>query len=181
MVRPLVWLATALLAAGVVLAGAAWACVPQPLVSITPKASGAAGSQVTVDVTAVNGDVEVRWNSIQGPELAKATGPSFSVPVTVPQVSEGLYAIVVLERAADGSANFTGRAAFLVTGATSPTTAPAAAAPPAKRPSSGGRSGAATALLDVALLIVGAVGGGVAMRLLRRPGAAEPGISAPPA
>ncbi len=40
----------------VVLAGAtgAWACVPQPLITITPVASGPAGAELTVNGYAVN-------------------------------------------------------------------------------------------------------------------------------
>lgn len=157
---------------GVVTAAMAWACVPQPLVAIQPRASGPAGSQVTVQASAVNGDVELRWNGIQGPELGKATGPSFSLPVTIPQAPEGLYAIIAVERLADGSARSTGRAAFLVTGAGSPAPAPAALPPPpAKDTTTGGPSAGVLALAALGLLGAGAAGGALATRR-RKPDAA---------
>ncbi|MDQ3825084.1 MAG: hypothetical protein M3325_04810, partial [Actinomycetota bacterium] len=80
-----------------------WACVPQPLVSVLPRASAPPGGRVTVQALAVTGVQEVRWNSVDGPKLADAVGPSFSTDVTVPDVPDGLYTIIVLERRPDGS------------------------------------------------------------------------------
>ncbi len=94
----------------------AWACVPQPLVVLSPQASGPPGSRVTVNGLAVAGTVEIRWNGIDGPRLAQATGPNFSADVTIPEASEGLYVIIVAERKPDGGLGSTGRAAFYVTG-----------------------------------------------------------------
>ena len=97
------------------LASSAWACVPQPLLTLLPRASGAPGSQVTVDAVAVGDRAEIRWNGIDGPRLADGTGPSFSTAVTIPEVPPGLYSIVVIERQPDGSVGSTGRASFQVT------------------------------------------------------------------
>lgn len=96
--------------------GSAWGCVPQPLISLQPRSSGPGGSKVIVDAIAVDpGRVEVRWNGLDGELLATAEGPKFSLPVAIPQVTEGLYTIVVLARDANGAVGSSGRAAFLVT------------------------------------------------------------------
>ncbi|HUP68633.1 MAG TPA: hypothetical protein VM142_02340 [Acidimicrobiales bacterium] len=118
--RRAVW-ATTVAASGLsvlaLAAGQSWACVPQPLLSIKPDASGPASSEVLVEGNSVPGAVEVRWNALDGPMLARPTGPNFSSAVTIPRADEGLYAIVVIGRAPDGSVSATGRAAFEVTGA----------------------------------------------------------------
>lgn len=103
--------------AGLGAAATGWACVPQPLVALLPRASGPPGSRIIVQALAVSGVQEVRWNSVEGTKLADAIGPSFSVEVTIPDVAEGLYSVVVLERRPDSSVGSTGRAAFLVTSA----------------------------------------------------------------
>lgn len=107
-------LLSAAIAVGVALP--AWACVPQPLVTIEPAASGPAGSEVTVEGVALNGRVEVRWNAIDGPLLATGSGPEISAAVAIPSVSPGLYSVVVVEREPGGGLGSSGRAAFLVTG-----------------------------------------------------------------
>lgn len=107
-------LLSAAIAVGVTLP--AWACVPQPLVTIEPAASGPAGSEVTVEGVALNGRVEVRWNAIDGPLLATGSGPEISAAVAIPSVSPGLYSVVVVEREPGGGLGSSGRAAFLVTG-----------------------------------------------------------------
>lgn len=111
-------------------AGSAWGCVPQArLVTLAPGSSGPAGSQVTVEGLAFDpGPVEVRWGASDGLKLGAATGPSFSVPVTIPDAPEGLHVIVVLSRNTDGSIGNAGTAAFQVTPADGarPGTAPAA-------------------------------------------------------
>lgn len=166
--------ATALGVAG--LAAQAWACVPQPLVYIEPLSSGPAGSQVTVNASAISGEAEVRWNGLDGPELAKASGAHFAVPVTIPaDAREGLYAIVVLTRTAGGGVTSTGRAAFLVTppggpaaggSATGGTAAPGSN-PEAKR-SSNGVSGAGLVLGVAGVLVVGLALGAVIGRVAKR-------------
>ena len=97
-------------------AGMAWACVPQArLVSLQPRSSGKAGSQVTVSGLGFDpGRAEIRWNDADGPLLGTASGPNFSVQVTIPEAPEGLYAIVVLSRAATGGVGNAGRAAFQI-------------------------------------------------------------------
>lgn len=92
------------------------ACVPlRSLVTVEPRSSGPTGS--TVNVVGLGFDestVEVRWNAVDGPELAEATGPRFSVPVTIPSSPEGLYGIVVLSRAADGVVQSSATTGFYV-------------------------------------------------------------------
>lgn len=148
-------------------AAAAWACVPQPLISIQPQSSGPAGSQVTVDGVSLGpGPVEIRWNRLDGPTLAKSSGPNFSQPVTIPEAPEGLYTIIVIQREPGGAIAGSGRAAFQVS-------APGVSRPvaPAGRTSEGagqgGTSNTSSAGLDPALawgggatlLVVGGVGG----------------------
>ncbi len=105
----------AALAAALLAASVAWGCIPQPLISVQPRSSGPAGSQVTVEGLAISGGAEIRWNSVEGPRLATASGPHFSVPVTIPQAPEGLYTVIVVERTPNGDLGSSGRAAFLVT------------------------------------------------------------------
>lgn len=95
----------------------AWACIPQArLVSIEPRSSGASGTEVTVKAVAFDaGPAEVRWNASDGPRLATAVGPDFSVLVTIPPADEGLHTIVVLSRAPNGALGNAGSAAFQVT------------------------------------------------------------------
>lgn len=109
-------LSVAVVIVGVGAAGRAWSCVPQPLVTLQPQASGPSGSELTVDALAINGPAEIRWNGVDGQRLGDGTGPVFSAVVTIPEVPPGLYSIVVIERQADGSVGSTGRAAFQVTG-----------------------------------------------------------------
>jgi hypothetical protein len=149
-------------------AAAAWACVPQPIISsVQPRASGPAGGQVTV--VGDNFDrapVEIRWNGVQGPLLGTGNGPIFSIPVTIPDDVEGLYVLTALSRQPGGGVGGTARASFQVQGASGEAaTAPAAQpAPPAAEPS------------RVGVLVGGAVGvfaaGALVMLLytrLRRP------------
>lgn len=159
------------LVAAVAVVGAAWACVPQPLVTVRPASSGPAGTEVTVEGLAVNGALEIRWNSVDGPRLATATGPSFSVQVTIPEAPPGLYSVIVLERKPDASLASTGRAAFLVTGA-DPMPSGKPVPPPrnAARPAVVWDSSVSPALVvlavmgGAALLALGAVGGALLTR-----------------
>jgi len=147
---------------------AAWACVPQPLVTVKPQASGPAGSQVTISSTAVSGSAEVRWNAVDGPSLATATGPDFSVPITIPASPDGLYSVVVLGRRADGSVGPSASAPFLVT---SPGASPALLPRPktaVTQPStSESLSVPVAAAGGVGLLVVGAVVGALVTRRRR--------------
>lgn len=84
--------------------GRAWACVPQPFVTVEPRASGPPGTEVTVEGTGFGSDpVEIRWNTLDGQRLASTGGPNFSLSVAIPDVPPGLYQIVVLSRDADAS------------------------------------------------------------------------------
>ncbi len=104
---------------GVVLGAAslASACVPQPnLVVVQPRSSGPSGTEVTVEGVGLDpSPTEIRWNSVEGPLLGEAVGPSFSVPVTIPEASPGLYTVVVVSRQSDGGIGNTGTAAFQIT------------------------------------------------------------------
>jgi len=77
------------LAAGVVVAATAWACSPSGGLSTPANGAelpqGAAGSPVAVRGTgfAANKPVEIVWNS-PGNVIARATGPEFTVSVTIP-------------------------------------------------------------------------------------------------
>ncbi len=108
--------------------GSAWACVPQPrLVMLSPMASGPAGTRITVEGVGFDtppNSIDVRWNSATGAQLGVASGPSFSLDVTIPSAEPGLYRIIVLSRGPDGNIGNTGAASFQVTGA-APATSPA--------------------------------------------------------
>lgn len=105
------------LVSGLLLWGAsAWGCVPQPFLSISPLASGPVGAQVTVYGTDFgSGDVEIRWNGVQGSLLAEAAGDEFSMPVTIPEAPVGLYLMVGLIRDGNGNVTQKGAASFEVT------------------------------------------------------------------
>lgn len=126
---------TALFAA-VMLAAAtvAWACVPQPrLITLQPRSSGPAGSPVTVAALGFDpGRAEIRWNAGDGELLGTANGPDFSVGVTVPQVAEGLYHVVVLARSPGGEIGNTSTVSFEVTGEGG--AAAGASSPPVSQP-----------------------------------------------
>ncbi|MDQ6950015.1 MAG: hypothetical protein M3256_28170, partial [Actinomycetota bacterium] len=95
----------------------AWACVPQPVLTVRPASSGFSGQQVTVDgIGFGSGPVEIRWNDVTGEELATASGPSFSAAVTVPMVPDGLYVLFGLSRSRDGGIDSLSRSEFLVSG-----------------------------------------------------------------
>ena len=169
-------LAASALAAGVAtvaLAVGAWACIPQPLLSVEPQASGPAGSQLSVHAQTMPGMVsEIRWNSPVGPVLATAEDKhDFTLPVTIPDAPPGLYALIAVARFTDGSVAGTGRAAFLVTdpsGAAVPGTgAPAARERPAA-PASSDSSGPPIGLVVVGAGLVGLGGVGGAMVSRRR-------------
>lgn len=159
-------------------ASAAHACVPQPLIVLSPQASGPSGSRVTVNGLAVEGTVEIRWNAVDGPQLGEARGPNFSGEVVIPEASEGLHAIIVAERRPDGGLGSTGRAAFYVTnGANSDSRQSTssrdenleASAATASGDSSSSPPSAATLLVGGASLVaVGALAGGILTRRHRR-------------
>jgi len=161
-------------AAGIVGTGSlAWACFPQPLVTLKPQGSGPAGSEVTVEVQAVSGDIEIRWNSATGEKLASAKGPAFSTMVKVPDVPAGLYTMIVLERRADGSQGGTGRTSFQVIGAGGSTAPPTSAAVAgeggnAAEASSSSSSGSSVPAGLAAGAVAGLLAGGGAAALVSR-------------
>lgn len=96
--------------------GGAWACVPQPFIFLEPGSSGPPGSEVTVQgLRFGEPDIEIRWQTPEGPTLATASGTDFSVPVTIPQAPAGLYALLVIARAPGGGIDSVQRAVFQVT------------------------------------------------------------------
>ena len=133
----------------------AFACAPLPLVSVEPRASGAAGAAIGLDgFRFAVGPVEIRWNTIDGPLLATAAGPDFHADLQIPEAASGLYALIVLSRGADGSVGLLSRASFeVIDGSGAPATTPTRAPAPAS--ASGGRSGLAVA----GMLGAGALGG----------------------
>lgn len=163
-------------------AGIAWACIPQArLVSLRPVSSGPPGMSVTVDGLALDGGPnEVRWSSPDGPKLASATGPNFSVSVTIPDVPVGLYGLYVISRLRDGSIGNAASAAFQVTapgGQDAVDTPPGRSSPgtsevgtgighddPKSSSSSSGPGAAATASVGGAGLVVGGLAGALITR-----------------
>lgn len=114
------------------LATSAWACTAQVGVAPLPIQAAAPGSEVVVSGnSSTPGNVEIRWNGMRGPVLATALadkgpyGVAFEAPVTIPQVSPGVYYLVVA-----GGDQGVGRTAVEVTAAPglASSTAPAAAA-----------------------------------------------------
>lgn len=100
----------------VLAAGRAWACVPQPFIFLEPVSSGPPGSEVTVQgLRFGEPDIEIRWQTPDGPTLATATGGDFSVLVTIPEAPPGLYALLVIARAPGGGIDSVQRAVFQVT------------------------------------------------------------------
>lgn len=84
-------------------ATAAWACTAVPSVSSGLR-SGPAGIHVPLDGTGfAPADVEIRWNTPDGPIVGAAMGPDFSTTFTVPEVSPGIYYVVALQKGPDGS------------------------------------------------------------------------------
>lgn len=82
-------------------AGVAFACSvsPQVTYSLAPE-SATPGDTVTVEGRAVSSrsPVEIRWNGVTGKVLATATptNGAFSVPVQVPDVSPGIYSLMLV-------------------------------------------------------------------------------------
>jgi len=83
------------------LAGAAWACTQQGVISLTSPA-GASASVQRVHGTGFSAQpVEIHWNEEAGEVLATTQGPSFDVDVTVPSVAKGFYYLVAVQPKAD--------------------------------------------------------------------------------
>lgn len=156
----------------------AFACAPLPLLSVEPRSSGAAGSTIGVDgLRFTVGPAEVRWNTVDGPLLATATGPDFHAELEIPRTAPGLYALLGLSRGADGSVGVVARTSFEVTDGSA---AALSAAAPTVAPSRSqrGRSGVAVAALVGAGAVVG---GSVGLLAGRRRHAAHREPTAQPA
>jgi len=164
----------------------AWACFPLPVLSVQPRASGPAGTLVTVEGVDFGGGVasEVRWNAIDGPLLGRGSSDRFSIPVTIPQAGDGVYAIVALVRKTDDSVGVKAVAPFQVsssTGGDSVEPVKPVDAPRSSSSTSGLSTGAtaALALLGGGLALAGGVVGAFLARR-RRPAAPQPPAAAIP-
>lgn len=108
----------------------AWACVPQASLSLSPT-SGPVGSTVTARASGFTAGqpVEIRWGSKAGPVIKTSTGPSFTVPITIPAAAPGVHYVSAAQTGEhrDHSATV---AAFRVT-------APGAPVPDATNPTGG--------------------------------------------
>lgn len=63
----------------------AFACSPSAYLTVEPNAGGAGSDAIAHGSEFVNGGpVKIFWNSTGGPVLATTSGPSFSVPITIP-------------------------------------------------------------------------------------------------
>ncbi|HUP71177.1 MAG TPA: hypothetical protein VM142_15395 [Acidimicrobiales bacterium] len=118
----------------VVLAPAiAGACVQARATLKNGQSAGLVGTTVGVDGTGFGaGPVEVRWNSRTGAKLGDATGPDFSVDVTIPEAPVGVHYIMVSQTL--GSA--TSSVAFEVTEAPQSASPASGTSPTAGRTSS---------------------------------------------
>lgn len=77
-------------------ASLAWACVPRGAVAVSPG-SGPSGTTLTVDGSGFpdREKVDIRWDSSTGAKLGEATGPDFSVQVTIPSAAPGVHYVKV--------------------------------------------------------------------------------------
>lgn len=145
-----------------VLAGSSWACTAVARVEFEGGNAGLAGSQATLRGTAfeANAPVEVHWNAVDGPVIARAAGPAFSVPITVPDVAPGPFYVVGVQRDAEGTV-WRVPAAFQVLAPGEPAPAPPALAsrPAGLSVPAPGKDGSPTTMaLGVGLLSVGGAG-----------------------
>ena len=133
----------------------AWACTGQPLMNLASASVGEARSHARVDVLAnqaVSGPVALRWNSLDGPVLARAdvtAGMPATLDATIPDAAPGVY-YLVLETSAGVA-----RSAFEVAG---PAAAPAPANPWAMAEPAGADRPLGSFEAGLALLGVGLVG-----------------------
>lgn len=118
----------------------AWACTTQPYMQISPK-SGEPGTVVEINANgfSTGSRVELRWGSANGKKLGEASGPSFSVPVLVPDVSPGVYYVLAIEMSLTGAQgnNNVARDSFEVTPA-APRQEPSQNTPTPRRDNDGG-------------------------------------------
>lgn len=126
-------------------AGRVFACTAQATMSINPT-SGNAGSTTTVTGKSFReGTVEIRWNSMTGPIIARPTGPNFATQVPIPaDAQRGVHYIVAISRL-DGQVAGSARHPFEVTEppattTTSPPQTQSSSPPPTQVASSSGGS-----------------------------------------
>ncbi len=144
-------------ALGLATVAVAWACSPTAKIAVTGQippgvspstAAGPAGSTATVRGSEfADGPVEVRWNSTNGPVLAREPGPNRTptLEIKIPNEAPGVYYVVAVGRSADGSVAGKASAPFEITAPPakdSPTpdpvaTPPATTSPGAQRPATG--------------------------------------------
>lgn len=97
----------AVAAVGLSTVAVAWACSPQATITNVSPGSGRAGDRVTVSAKSfTQAPVQLRWGSNTGPLIGIASGPSFSVAVTIPQSEPGVHMIVAVGPAGRASAPF---------------------------------------------------------------------------
>jgi hypothetical protein len=110
-------LTAALSALAVLVTGAAiaWACTPQARIT-TDVGQGQPGTRVVVtgELFADGGPVTITWYG--GAALSTATGPSFSVPVTIPNAPADTHTIVAVGRNPNGTEAGRARASFTIPG-----------------------------------------------------------------
>lgn len=150
-------------------AGISWACVPQPNIWLQPRSFAAPGEQLTVEGVNFEQNIELRWNGVDGPLLGSAPSPSFSVPITLPDVPDGLYVLVALERAQGGGMGNVARAPVQLAREKGPTDDGSVAVPTADDSQPSRSTVAATVFGlagSVSLVVVGAIAG--ASRARRR-------------
>lgn len=83
-------------------AGAAWACVPQPMLLVEPQASARPGETLMVRGLNFDRKAEIRFNGVSGPLLSSPSGERFKAKVKVPRAPGGLYTLVALNRDQSG-------------------------------------------------------------------------------
>jgi hypothetical protein len=139
-----------LLAIAVLLASAAYACVPQPVILIAGPGAGIPGDRLTVRGLRWGGAAELRWNAIDGPLLGAVSGADFVTEITIPPAAPGMYVIVVMTRGQDGSVGSIASAPVVVSGTSVASTAKAST----PRPTSGPGVAVVLGLIGVAFLVL---------------------------
>lgn len=115
MQRTIVRVGLGVAVAGLIAGGVAWACVPQPAITVSPRASGPPESRAKITgISFRRAAVEIRWNSPSGPVLGRAAGPQFTTEIAVPDAAPGLYTLVAVARAPDGGIAGVATAPYLV-------------------------------------------------------------------
>lgn len=110
-----------LLAAGLAVAGVAWACAPAGSLTLS-QTSGPPGTQVIVSASGYpNGaTVGIYWDSLSGDRLGQGIGPSFNKAVTIPpSATSGTHYLVAAATDANGAHSHQVPAAFTVTSGSS--------------------------------------------------------------